>query len=115
MPAACTDVSGVLQTGRQSPTALVAADATFMMAGNTDMASMMAGDSSVAAMMAGDSGVAAMMAGDSGVPEFGQEATEEPIGEGLMDPEGQTYDETQQLCMQITYNRIIYMLLHKEL
>ncbi|KAK7137734.1 hypothetical protein R3I94_013399 [Phoxinus phoxinus] len=29
-------------------------------------------------------------------PEFGQEATEEPMGEGLMDPEGQTYDETQQ-------------------
>jgi len=30
-------------------------------------------------------------------PEFGQEATEEPMGEGLMDPEGQTYDETQQV------------------
>uniref|UniRef100_A0A9J8BD44 Beta-synuclein n=2 Tax=Cyprinus carpio carpio TaxID=630221 RepID=A0A9J8BD44_CYPCA len=29
-------------------------------------------------------------------PEFGQEATEEPMGEGLMDSEGQTYDNTQQ-------------------
>ncbi|XP_041931148.1 beta-synuclein [Alosa sapidissima] len=29
-------------------------------------------------------------------PEFGQEATEEPAGEQLMEPEGQTYDETQQ-------------------
>ncbi|XP_055034574.1 beta-synuclein [Misgurnus anguillicaudatus] len=29
-------------------------------------------------------------------PEFGQEATEEPMGGGLMDSEGQTYDETQQ-------------------
>uniref|UniRef100_A0A672SQ00 Beta-synuclein n=1 Tax=Sinocyclocheilus grahami TaxID=75366 RepID=A0A672SQ00_SINGR len=30
-------------------------------------------------------------------PEFGQEATEEPMGEGLMDPEGQTYDDTQRV------------------
>uniref|UniRef100_A0A8C1GPA6 Beta-synuclein n=1 Tax=Cyprinus carpio TaxID=7962 RepID=A0A8C1GPA6_CYPCA len=30
-------------------------------------------------------------------PEFGQEATEEPMGEGLMDSEGQTYDNTQQV------------------
>lgn len=30
-------------------------------------------------------------------PEFGQEATEEQMGEGLMDPEGQTYDDSQQV------------------
>lgn len=30
-------------------------------------------------------------------PEFGQEATEEPMGEGLMDPERQTYDDSQQV------------------
>ncbi|XP_059377830.1 beta-synuclein-like [Carassius carassius] len=29
-------------------------------------------------------------------PEFGQEATEEPMGESLMDPEGQAYDNSQQ-------------------
>ncbi|XP_052005967.1 beta-synuclein-like [Xyrauchen texanus] len=29
-------------------------------------------------------------------PEFGQEATEEQMGEALMDQEGHTYDETQQ-------------------
>ncbi|XP_012686827.2 beta-synuclein [Clupea harengus] len=29
-------------------------------------------------------------------PEFGQEATEEPAGERLMEPEGETYDQTQQ-------------------
>uniref|UniRef100_A0AAY4E768 Beta-synuclein n=1 Tax=Denticeps clupeoides TaxID=299321 RepID=A0AAY4E768_9TELE len=29
-------------------------------------------------------------------PEFGQEAMEEPMGEGMMDPEGETYDESQQ-------------------
>lgn len=30
-------------------------------------------------------------------PEFGQEATEEQMGEGVMDPEGQTYDDSQQV------------------
>ncbi len=30
-------------------------------------------------------------------PEFGQEATEDPMGGGLMDPAGQTYDDTQQV------------------
>ncbi|KAL2077613.1 hypothetical protein ACEWY4_027117 [Coilia grayii] len=29
-------------------------------------------------------------------PEFGQEAMEEQAGEQLMEPEGETYDETQQ-------------------
>ncbi len=48
-------------------TALLASSATYMTAGNPDVASMMAEDCGMISMTAGDSGVEAMLAGGSGM------------------------------------------------
>lgn len=71
MLAARTDINGVSTKQEASLQSLgitlVASNATFMMAGNTDVASMIAEDSGMASLMAGDFGVVSMMAGDSGM------------------------------------------------
>uniref|UniRef100_A0AAY4E639 Beta-synuclein n=1 Tax=Denticeps clupeoides TaxID=299321 RepID=A0AAY4E639_9TELE len=46
-------------------------------------------------------------------PEFGQEAMEEPMGEGMMDPEGETYDESQQVLHSLVLCALCFLYLQQ--